>query len=236
MTLSVVIPAFNEEKRIGETLRRITAYLSLKKYHWEIVVTSDGSVDGTDAIVRGIAAKHPEGLMRLVTTSPNHGKGFAVRQGVMAAHGEHIYIADADMSSPIKEVDKLVAALESGADVAIGSRAKRVPGCDVRQSFKRVLSGRIFNALVQLLVLPGIRDSQCGFKCFRRETARKLFSAQKLDGFAFDVEVLYLARLAGMRIDEIPIMWAESGESKVNLVRDAAAMIKDLLRIKSLHR
>ena len=144
-------------------------------------------------------------------------------------------VTDADLSAPIKEVDKLLAALEKGADVAIGSRAARAPGCDVRQSFKRHVSGRIFNWIVRRLVLPDIRDSQCGFKCFRRAAADSLFAKQELDGFSFDVEVLYLARKAGLKISEVPVMWSQGADSRVSLIRDSIRMVRDLFKIKKLH-
>ena len=235
ITLSVVIPAYNEEKTLPEALRRISAYLELKKISWEVVVVNDGSRDQTYDVLLKYIQEHPGQIIKILTFDPNHGKGFAARQGMLAAKGRYVLLTDADMSSPIKETDKLIKALENGHEVAIASRAVRAPGCDVRQSFKRRLSGRIFNLFVQNLVLPGIRDSQCGFKCFTNEAAQKIFSAQKLDGFAFDVEALYLARRLGYKIAEVPIMWSEGKNSKIRLLRDPFFMIGDLLKIKKLH-
>ena len=235
MTLSVVIPVFNEEKSIGEALRRITAYLSLKGQSWEVLVSNDGSTDGTAEAVERFASENPQHSVRLVTSSPNHGKGFAARQGVLAASGRYVLLTDADLSAPIKESDKLIRALEAGSDVAIGSRALRSKGCDVRQSFKRRFSGRVFNLLVRALVLPDVMDSQCGFKCFTKEAAQRLFSQMKLDGFCFDVEVLYLAKRAGLKVAEVPVMWSEGRDSKIRLVHDSAVMAGDLLKIKKLH-
>jgi len=235
LALSVVIPVFNEEKNIGETLRRLTAFLSLKGSSWEVLVSNDGSTDGTAEAVRRFASENPQQVIRLVSSSPNHGKGFAARQGVLAASGRYVLLTDADLSAPIKESDKLIRALEEGADIAIGSRGVRAKDCDVRQSLKRRFSGRVFNRLVRAFVLPDVRDSQCGFKCFRRETGQKLFSGQKLDGFCFDVEVLYLAKRAGLKVVEVPVMWSEGKESKIRLLHDSIAMTKDLLRIKKLH-
>ena len=233
--LSVAIPVYNEERNIGESLRRIAAYLSLGNAGWEVLVSNDGSVDRTCGVVETYAKEHPEQTIRLLSSHPNRGKGYAVRQGVLAARGRYVLVTDADLSAPIKESEKLVRALEKGADIAIGSRVVRAPGCDVQQSFKRRLSGRIFNGFVRSLVLPGIRDSQCGFKCFKNEVAKKLFSEQKLDGFSFDVEVLYLARCLGYKIAEVPVMWAQAPGSKVNLMRDSFVMVGDLLKIKKLH-
>jgi len=233
--VSIVVPVFNEEKNIAETLRRITAFFSLKNFAWEVLVSDDGSTDGTAGAVRKFASENPRYSIRLVSSSPNHGKGFTVRQGVLAASGRYILFTDADLSAPIKETDKLIKALEGGADVSIGSRGVRAKDCDVQQSFKRRFSGRVFNRLVRMFVLPDVRDSQCGFKCFTRESARMLFSAQKLDGFCFDVEVLFLAKRAGLNVAEVPIMWSEGKESKIRLLRDSVRMFKDLLRIKKLH-
>lgn len=235
ITLSVVIPAYNEEKNIPEALRRISAYLDLKKTVWEALVVNDGSKDRTQDVLLKYIQEHPGQSVHILRFDPNHGKGFAARQGMLAAKGRYVLLTDADMSSPIKESDKLITAIDRGADMAIGSRAVRAPGCDVRQSFKRRLSGRIFNLFVQKIVLPGIHDSQCGFKCFTNGAAKKLFSAQKLDGFAFDVETLYLARSFGYKISEVPVMWSEGAASKINLFRDPFLMVGDLLRIKKLH-
>ncbi len=232
--LSVVFPAYNEEKNIRESLRRVTAYLSLKKYAWEILVSNDGSTDHTSAVVEDFMRSHSGCTIRHLRSDPNHGKGYAVRQGVLASAGRVVLLTDADLSTPIKEVDKLMAALEGGADVAIGSRAVREKDCDVRQSFKRYFAGRVFNIFVKGL-LPDIHDSQCGFKCFKKEVARKLFAEQKLDGFSFDVEVLYLARRHGLKIAEVPVMWSEGAQSKVRLVQDSLRMLKDLFQIKKLH-
>ena len=233
--LSVVIPVYNEEKSVLEALRRIGAYGDLKKQVWEIIVADDGSTDKTASLVRDFIPSGEFSHVRLISLDKNQGKGAAVRAGMLQARGRYALLTDVDLSSPIKEVDKLIRALDGGADVAIGSRAKRAPDCDVRQSFKRVVSGRIFNFFVRLLVLPGIADTQCGFKCFRQKAARDLFSAQKLDGFSFDVEILYLARKKGYHISEVPVMWSQGQDSKVSLFRDSFRMLGDLFRIKSIH-
>ena len=232
--LSVVVPVYNEEKKIAETVRRISAFLSLKGQPWELIVYDDGSKDRTGDIVRQIEREGKIPL-RFFSSGANRGKGHACRGGVLEAGGRFILLTDADLSAPIKESDKLIAVLEKGSDVAIGSRGVREKNGDVRQSFKRRVSGRIFNFFVQLLVLPGIRDSQCGFKCFTAAAAKKLFSAQKLDGFSFDVEILYLARKFGYKIAEVPVMWSQGQDSRVSLFHDSIRMLKDLLRIKKLH-
>ena len=233
--LSVVIPVYNEERNIRETLRRLEAFFAVKGTVWEVLVVSDGSKDRTVEIVEDVRKSKPGLPLQLIRSDRNHGKGFTSRQGILQSRGRYVLLTDADLSSPIKESDHLIAELETGADVAIGSRALRKKDCDVRQSLKRRISGRIFNFFVQLLVLPGIHDSQCGFKCFTREAAQKLFSAQKLDGFSFDVEVLYLARRFGYKIAEVPMMWSQGADSRVSLFRDSILMLKDLFKIKKMH-
>ncbi len=233
--LSVVIPVYNEERNIPETLRRIEAFLSLKGVSWEVLVVSDGSVDKTGERIEALLKTKPQFPLKFLRSDINQGKGYAARRGMLDARGRYVLLTDADLSAPVKEVDRLIEALEKGVDVAIGSRAIRTKDCDVRQSLGRHISGRVFNFFVQLLVLPGIHDSQCGFKCFTHEAAQKLFSAQKLDGFSFDVEVLYLARKFGYKIAEVPVMWSQGADSRVSLLRDSLRMLKDLFKIKRLH-
>lgn len=234
--LSVVIPAYNEEKTIGETLRRVDAYLRLKSFSSEILVSTDGSTDGTDRLVRTFADAHSDRVVRLLATPENHGKGGAVRRAALAAAGERVLVTDADLSAPIKEMDKLLEALDGGCDVVIGSRAVRSPGADVRQSFKRALSGRIFNFFVRALVIKGFRDTQCGFKCFTREAAQALFSAQTVEGFSFDVEILYLAVQKKFKIKEVPVMWKEGRYTKIRLFGDSLKMLKQLFDIRRRYR
>ena len=235
ISLSVVIPVYNEEKNIRETLRKVSAFLSLKKISWEIIVVSDGSTDKTHEILDAVLQEQPASPFKVLKVKDNHGKGYASRAGILEARGRYVLMTDADLSAPIKEVDKLIVAIEKGADVAIGSRAVRSPGCDVRQSLRRRISGRIFNFFVQLFVLRGIQDSQCGFKCFTNSAAKRIFPLQKLEGFSFDVEILFLARKCGYKIAEVPVMWSQGLDSRISLLRDSIRMLKDLLKIKKLH-
>ena len=230
--LSVVVPVYNEEKSIAETLRRLEAFLSLKKFDWEVIVSSDGSNDRTAEIVGSWIRQRGNDRFRLLDFKTNLGKGAAVRRGVLEARGGKVLFTDADLSAPIKESDKLLRALEGGADVAIGSRT--VPGSDteVRQSFKRWLSGRIYNFFVKRLVFSGFGDTQCGFKMFTAKAARDLFSRQTLQGFSFDVEILMLARQSGYKIAEVPVMWRQGPDSRVRLARDSVRMIKELFQIR----
>lgn len=230
--LSVVVPAYNESRMIFETLRRLKAYLSLKEWAWEVIISNDGSKDNTSSIVRSIIETTNDFKIKLIDLPRNQGKGAAVKAGVLRAEGEFILISDADLSAPIKEVEKLLAALETEADVATATRAIRVPGADVQQSFKRFIAGRIFNQLVRILTKLPMTDTQCGFKCFKREAAKKIFEKLTLERFGFDVEALLLAKQEGYRIKEVPVMWKEGRESKVNLVKDSLAMIGELIYLR----
>ncbi len=228
--ISVVIPVYNEEKCVVRSMRRIQAFMSLKNWDWECLIVDDGSGDMTATLAAGVIKE--DGHFRLIHNVKNRGKGAAVRQGALAAAGRHVLLSDIDLSAPIKELDKLLAAIHEGNDVAIGSRAVRAPGADVRQSAKRWLFGRIFNLAVTTLVLKGFLDTQCGFKCFTREAAQTLFKLQQFDGFSFDVEILYLAQRKKMRIKEVPVMWSQGQDSKVRLFRDSYRMFRDLLRLR----
>lgn len=228
--LSVIVPAYNEQERIGATLERMVAYLEARGESFEILVASDGSSDDTHAIVEAIAESRPS--VRLLSYSPNRGKGYAVRVGMLAAKGERLLFSDADLATPIEELEKLTEALDNGSDVAIGSRDTAGSQLLRRQSFVREMGGRFFNKLVQLLAVPGIHDTQCGFKLFTRRAMQGVFPRCQIDHFAFDVEVLFLARKQGFKISEIPVRWAHQEGSKVRFVRDATRMLITLFRIR----
>lgn len=230
MGLSVIVPAYNEARRLRETLPRLHEYLAGLGEPGEIIVVNDGSTDDTAQVVVELARSYKE--LRLIHRDRNRGKGASVRRGVLAAREAHVLFTDADLSAPIEETAKLRAKLAEGCQVAIGSR--RLPGSDVqiRQSWLRRFAGRAFGALVRLLFLPGIRDSQCGFKAFERGAAEAIFKRQQVDGFGFDVEVLWLARRLGYRLAEVPIVWRDDPESHIQLVPDATRMLLDLLRFR----
>ncbi|MGH7197923.1 MAG: dolichyl-phosphate beta-glucosyltransferase [Candidatus Omnitrophota bacterium] len=230
--LSIVIPTYNEAARIGESLRRLDVFMALKNWQWELVVSDDGSTDDTAGIVHAHQAGHPAHPTHFLPSGKNEGKGNAVRRGVLASRGRYILVTDADLSAPIKEVDKLLGALEKGCEVAVGSRAVPGKNCDVQQSPRRRFAGRVFNLLVRLLALRGYGDTQCGFKCFKKEAAIELFQAQTLSGFCFDVEILILARKKGYNVSEVPVMWREAPGSKVNLFCHSLAMVKELLYLR----
>lgn len=230
MGLSVIVPAYNEARRIRRTLPLLLDYAERLGEPAEIVVVDDGSADGTGEVVAEVGRGHP--ALSLLRNPGNRGKGASVRRGVLAARHEHVLFTDADLSAPIEEAAKLRARLREGYDVAIGSRRLARSDVQVRQPWLRGLAGRAFSRVVALVVLPGVTDSQCGFKAFRRPAALALFRRQRLDGFGFDVEILWLARQLGYRIAEVPVVWRDDRESHVRLVRDAGGMLVDLLRVR----
>ncbi len=232
--LSVVIPAYNEGPRLAKTLQEIIAFLRAQTYRSEILVIDDGSADNTSAIAEQELTSFPE--YQVLKNVPNQGKGAAVRRGMLEARGEMLLFTDADMSTPIQEVTGFIAALQKDYDVVIGSRAMQ--GADIveHQPFFREWMGRIYNFLARLLAFKGIQDSQCGFKCFRREAARDLFRRQKLDRFSFDAEIVFLAQRLGYRLLEKPVSWKNSARSRVSLLSDPLNMFMDLARIRWLHR
>ncbi|MEA2645114.1 MAG: hypothetical protein QOE92_197 [Chloroflexota bacterium] len=228
--LSVVVPAYNERNRLPPSLRAIDAYLRERGLPGELIVVDDGSSDGTAAMVEEMVE---EGLaLRLIRHPENRGKGAAVRTGMLAATGRLVLFTDADLSTPIADVERLAAALDSGADVAIGSRAVDRRLVQVHQPLARELMGRVFNLFVQAIVLPGLKDTQCGFKAFRGEVAHELFEPLISQGFEFDPEVLYRARRRGMSIVEIAVHWRNNPDTRVSPVRDSMRMFASLFRIR----
>jgi dolichyl-phosphate beta-glucosyltransferase len=223
--VSVVIPAYNEVSRLPRTLERVCSFLSGRPH--EIVVVDDGSTDGTADAAR--AAGGP-GLV-LLRHEPNRGKGYAVRRGMLAARGARRLMSDADLSTPIEELAKLEAKLDNGYDVAIGSRALPGARIEVRQPWYREGMGRLFNVFVRTLAVPGLRDTQCGFKLFSARAADAAFGAARLDGFSFDVESLFIARQLGYRVAEVPVVWRNDAATRVGLLGGFQAF-PDLLRIR----
>jgi len=227
--LSIVIPAYNEESRIGSTLRRIFDYLSEQSYEAEVLVVVDGSQDRTIDVLRDFTDNFPR--LVVLDNKTNRGKGFSVRRGMLESSGQFLLFSDADLSTPIEEVERLLEHLHCGYDVAVASRGLPDADLRVRQPWWRQFMGKSFNRLVQGLVLPGICDSQCGFKCFSRDVAQEIFSRQRIDRFGFDVEVLCIARNLGYRIAEVPVIWINDPLSNVHPIRDSFWMLVDLLRV-----
>ena len=224
--LSVVIPAFNEARRLPATLARVGEHLAAQGRPHEILVVDDGSSDGTADVARSAGAD-----VRVLRHEPNRGKGYAVRRGMLAATGARRLMTDADLSTPIEELARLEAELDRGWDVAIGSRAVAGARVEVHQPAYREAMGRVFNVLVQVLLLPGLADTQCGFKLFTAGAADTAFGACRLDGFCFDVEALYVARRRGLRIAEVPVVWRNDAATRVSLGGGGTAFL-DLLRIR----
>ncbi len=224
MNLSVVIPAYNEAHRIADTLQQVLAFCESELSDWEVIVVDDGSSDDTERKVRDFER------VRYIRNDENRGKGFSVRRGVMEARCDTVMFTDADLSAPIREARRLLAAIDRGADVAIASRRFDVTTTVDRTPWRRLLAFS-FRLLVRLLVIRGIEDTQCGFKMFRREAARTIFRKQRLDGWGFDVELLYIARRHRYRIDEVPVSWTESSESRLKW-HTPLSMVLDLLHIR----
>ncbi|TMC85990.1 MAG: glycosyltransferase family 2 protein [Chloroflexi bacterium] len=228
--LSVVVPCYNEEQRLPRTIEQIERYLDGKHVAYELILVDDGSADATRTVMDAAVDRH-EGV-RVEALPRNRGKGRALALGVQAAKGDEILLSDADLSTPIEELDKLEAALSAGAGVAIGSRALRDSRVEISQPFYRVLMGKGFNLIVQAVLLPGIWDTQCGFKLFRAEVAHSVFADLITDGFGFDPEVLYRARKQGVRIVEVPVVWRNSAPTKVSAVRSSLDMLKHVIRLR----
>jgi dolichyl-phosphate beta-glucosyltransferase len=230
ITYSIVIPAYNEGTRLGATLEKVLGYVRAQGWNAEVIVVNDGSRDNTAELVRGFAAKHP--VLRLVENPGNRGKGYAVRNGMLNARGEVVLFSDADMSSPIEEMPKLLAALAAGADIAIGSRWLRAELQTQRQSAIRQLLGRIFNGLNRIILGLRFKDTQCGFKAFTRRAAQTILPLQRIERWGFDPEILFLARKFGFRVEEVAVVWGHSGDTRIHPLLDGARMFQEMLRIR----
>lgn len=231
--LSIVIPAYNEEARLARTLGRIRDYfagLGTSTDQFEILVVDDGSKDGTVRVAEEWTRELP--MLRVVSNGGNHGKGYSVRHGMLEARGRVALFTDADLSSPIEESEKLLAAIRAGNDVAIGSRALDRSMISVHQSHSRELAGVIFNGFVRIFTGLRYHDTQCGFKAFVRTPSRIVFEQQRIEGFGFDPEILFLAERHGLRGIEVPVSWAHDPATKVHMIRDSLRMFADLIYIR----
>jgi dolichyl-phosphate beta-glucosyltransferase len=231
MDLSLIIPAYNESGRIGASLEKALSWARDQPFSVEIVVVDDGSRDDTLAIAQQYSGES----LRVLAQPRNMGKGAAVRRGMLEAVGNCRIFSDADFSTPIAEAPKVLEQLRS-FDVVIGSRALDASFIKEHQPWYRESMGKMFNLLVQALAVPGIHDTQCGFKGFRAAAAEAIFSRTKIDGFGFDVEVLYIARQLGYSIKEIPVEWYNDPRSTLNPVSDSLKMFRELLTVRRLHR
>lgn len=234
LNFSIIIPTYNEEKRIENTLIRIVSYLSQKfGADYEIIIVDDNSEDKTVEIVKKLCRENEK--IKLLVNEINLGKGYSVRRGILSAEGNYLLFSDADLSTPIEELEKLFYWLQRGYDIAIASRSLKESKILAHQPLYREMMGKIFNRLVKLWCLPDFVDTQCGFKLFKKEVAKKIFSLSKINRFAFDVEVLYLAKKNNYSIEEVPVRWIDSPASRVHPLFDSLKMLLDLIRIKFLH-
>jgi dolichyl-phosphate beta-glucosyltransferase len=230
MTYSIVIPAYNESARLRATLEKVLAYVQQQGWDAEVIVVNDGSRDNTAEIVREFAKKNP--ILRLVENPGNRGKGYSVRNGILSSRGDIVLFSDADLSSPIEEMPKLLQALDGGADIAIGSRWLRAELQTHRQSLHRQLFGRIFNLLLRMILGLQFADTQCGFKAFTRRAAQTILPLQRIERWGFDPEILFLARKFGFRVEEVPVRWGHSGGTRINPLMDGARMFQEMLRVR----
>jgi dolichyl-phosphate beta-glucosyltransferase len=228
--LSVVVPCYNEEQRLPRTVEQIERHLDARGESYELILVDDGSSDGTRRVMDNAAARNK--AVRIVVLPQNRGKGRALAEGVKVSRGEEVLVTDADLSTPIDELEKLEGALAAGAGVAIASRAVKGSRVELSQPFYRVLMGKVFNLIVQLILLPGIWDTQCGFKLFRGDIAREVFPELTTDGFGYDPEVLYLAKQRGVRIAELPVVWRNSAPTKVMAVRSSLDMFRHVVQVR----
>jgi dolichyl-phosphate beta-glucosyltransferase len=223
-------PAYNESARLAASLEKVLAYVHAQGWDAEVIVVNDGSRDNTAEIVRGFAAKDP--VLRLLENPGNRGKGYSVRNGMLNARGKLLLFSDADLSSPIEEALKLLHALEEGADIAIGSRWLRAETQTQRQPLHRQLFGRIFNLMLRITLGLKFKDTQCGFKAFKKPAADAIFPLQKIERWGFDPEILFLAQKFGFQVKEIPVAWGHSGETRINPVADGFRMFLEMIRIR----
>jgi glycosyltransferase involved in cell wall biosynthesis len=231
---SVVIPAFNEAIRIGDTLRETMAYLENTSPESEIIVVNDGSTDGTGEVVRRVFAKHNFQTTRLLENFPNCGKGAAVRKGLLNASKPIGAFFDADLSTPISELPKIIEPVAAGdVDIALGSRALNRRLIGNRQPRRREQAGRVFNLIVRLATGLPFWDTQCGFKAFRMGSCRPIIEAARIEGFGFDVELLFLAKRAGLKLEEIPVRWNHCEGSKVHFVHDSFRMLREVVALRN---
>ena len=229
MKISVVVPAYNEAERIAPSLEGVFAYMDRHHPDYEVIVVDDGSTDDTPGVVQRRFGDRPQ--LRVLSYGPNRGKGYAVRFGALQAAGDVVLFSDADFSTPIEELEKMLPLLDQGYELVIGSRAHERSEIRAHQPFYREGAGKLFNVLVRIVVVADFRDTQCGFKCFRRQPVLPVLEQQQIDGFAFDVELIALAQAAGLRVGEVPVIWINSPTSKVGLSGGLAAFV-DLVRIR----
>jgi dolichyl-phosphate beta-glucosyltransferase len=224
--LSIIIPAHNEENRLPNTLEQVFRFLEKQSFTSEVIIVENGSMDKTLQVAQTFAETHPS--FRVIQSE--RGKGTAVQHGMLEAQGEYLFMCDADLSMPVEEIIKFIPPAFEGSDIAIGSREAK-GAVRYNEPPYRHLGGRGINFIIQLLILPGLNDTQCGFKCFRADVAKDIFQKQTMPGWSFDIELLYIAHRRGYSVQEVPIHWYHFADSKVSALRDAIRMIQDIFRI-----
>lgn len=227
---SIVIPAFNEQARIGVTLSRVMECVERQGWQAEVLVVNDGSRDRTGAIVQAACERHPN--LRLIDNPGNRGKGYSVRNGTLQARGQVVMFTDADLSAPMEEAELLFAAIQNGADVAIGSRWLDRSRQTMEQPVYRRFFGRCFNWLTRLIMHLPLADTQCGFKAFRREAAQAIFIRQRIERWGFDPEILYIALRLGMNVQEVAVTWGHDERSRISYLKDGLKMMEELVRVR----
>jgi dolichyl-phosphate beta-glucosyltransferase len=227
MKLSIIIPAYNEEKRIGKTLERILEYLHKRIFDYEIIVVDDGSKDKTIEVV----SKFKDKRIKILKNIKNMGKGYSIKRGMLEATKDYLLFSDSDLSTPIEELDDFIKYILR-YDIIIASRNLKESKIKIKQPKIRQLLGKIFPLFVRLFAIRGIKDTQCGFKLFKKDSAKKIFGKQTIDGFGFDVEILYLAKKYKFKIKEMPVVWVNDMASKVNPFKDSLRMIRDVIKVR----
>lgn len=227
MEISIIIPAYNEEKIIGKSISKVIGFLENKKFDYEIIVVDDCSKDRTRSIINNFNSKK----IILIENKKNIGKGYSIKKGILNAKKNLVLFSDADLSTPIEELNSLLKYIDD-YDIVIGSRRMKKSVIKIKQPLYRRLPGNMFPILVNFIILKDIRDTQCGFKLFKRDAAKNVFKKQRIRGFCFDVEILYLAKNAGYKIKEVPITWNNFADSKVNAITDSIKMFIDLVKIR----
>lgn len=227
---SIVIPAFNEQARIGATLERVMECIETRHWPAEVLVVNDGSQDQTAEIVSRAAARYS--IVRLIENPGNRGKGYSVRNGILQSRGAIVMFTDADLSAPIEEAERLFAAIANGADVAIGSRWLDRSRQTLQQPMYRRFFGRCFNWLTRLVMHLPLADTQCGFKAFRREAAQAVFIRQRIERWGFDPEILYIALRLGLRVQEVAVTWGHDERSRISYLKDGLKMLEELIRVR----
>ncbi|MCA9407720.1 MAG: glycosyltransferase family 2 protein [Candidatus Omnitrophica bacterium] len=237
--LSIVVPFYNEQNRIAQSVRQIAAFFENENEPYELIFVNDGSVDQSvkvlEAVLAELNGQFKKCSVKILHNEGNKGKGYSVRKGILAAQGQYVLFSDADLSTPIEEVGKMLKAVREGYNIAIGSRAVADSDVAVRQNIIRQSMGKFFNLLVRNMAGLDFKDTQCGFKCFDRQAIENIFDQLTIDDFSFDVEILYLAKLKGLKVKEVGVRWENSTESKVGVIKDSWAMLMNLTRLKNIH-